>query len=144
MYLGLEIEQLWWDSDLSEVQVRVSNGCFAGVTTFYVVRDALAKLADELDGFPRTLDDQRDCTLATLDSDSGRGGARLRLRVLDHAGHCELAVELRASRPGLRQFSDQCVSLSLRVDPGSIDALVASLRAIRPETCETFRIPVSG
>lgn len=144
MHLGLEIEQLWWDSDLQEVRVRASNGSFAGEATFYMARDGLARLARELEGFPRTLEDQRECTLAKLDGSPGCGGAHLRLRVLDRAGHCELTVELRGSHPECGRFPDQTVRLSMLVDPGSVDTFVNGLRASRPEAGETFRLPVSS
>ena len=64
---GIEVEVWWSDQDLIEYQFRCSNGRFSGHAGIYLDHDDLAKMAENLRGFPLRADDSREFELGTFD-----------------------------------------------------------------------------
>ena len=124
---GITIRVVHADDDLIEVEVSASNGTFAGVVRAYAAIDELAGWAQALAGFPTRLSDSRDLVIGTFADDQGGGGAALQFAVVDRAGHCTLAVRLRADRDPTAPAS---AAFTMGVEPAAIDTFVAALRAM--------------
>ena len=124
---AISIKVVYADDDLIEVDVSASNGPFAGVVQAYAALVAPARWADALAGFPLGREDSRDIMIGTFADDEAGGGASLRFAVVDGAGHCALAVRLRADRAVAAPAS---AAFTMAVEPAAIDTFVAALRAM--------------
>jgi len=91
----MEVEVWWFEQDLIECQFRCSNGRFSGHAEIYLDRDDLAKMAEDLRGFPLLADDSREFELGTFDPKHADGGIRMHFYCTDSMGHAAVDVKLR-------------------------------------------------
>src|ERR1035441_7228277 len=78
MSIGLQLNYLWHDEDVSEIAVVASNGQFSGAAKTYLSIGGLAEAAEALRGFPRDLSDIRELKFGAFGRESAGGGAHLR------------------------------------------------------------------
>jgi hypothetical protein len=128
---GIDVEIVYFDDDLVELQVRASNGRFAATAELYENLDVLPSLGLLLRGFPVSPADVRERTLGNFNPSCGGGGVRLRLACTDAWGHA--AVYLRVRAEGTRRTfggkdADESAEMTIPVEPAAIDAFVEQLR----------------
>jgi hypothetical protein len=133
---GLELQLVWWDDDLDELDCRASNGNFSGLGRFYAARDAPEALAQVLDGFPRAMQDRREIELGSLDPNNDQGGLRLVLDMARSAGPARISVMLRNGHGE----QNQTVQLLLKVEPAAIDEFVRQLRSMERKEGSSARL----
>jgi hypothetical protein len=124
---GLVVAVVYADDDLIEVEIATSNGVFAGTVRAYDAVDAPTRWADALAGFPTRRSDGRDLVIGTFADDEAGGGVALRFSVVDGAGHCTLAVRLRADGASRASAS---AAFTMAIEPAAVDDFVAALRAM--------------
>jgi len=127
MVPGVDIEVIGIDNDLVELEVRASNGIFAGRAKLYENHEASASAAQLLSGFPIGSTDQREVTLGTLDEKYAGGGAGLAFRCTDGSGHCVVKVRLRDDDFG---GSIHSATFSIPCEAAAVDEFVQQLRAM--------------
>lgn len=126
MNLGLAFEIAWIDDDLWELKVEGGNGRFGGSANLYTDRYTLVQAAEGLRNFPESRSDVRVLQLGATAPENAGGGARLRFRCLDAAGHvaCDVYLRARAQHP---TWADEVVEFSFSVEPAAIDSFVAEV-----------------
>ena len=126
---GIEFEVVWFDEDVTQHQIRCSNGSFCGAAKMYLAHDDLLKAAETLSGFPSSATDSRNVRLGTFEPKIAGGGIDMAFRCVDSAGHAVVLVKLRAD--GCKGAGEpQSVSLFIPVEAGSIDSFVRQARSI--------------
>jgi hypothetical protein len=119
---GLELQLVWWDDDLDELDCRASNGNFSGLGRFYAARDAP--------------EDRREIELGSLDPNNDQGGLRLILDMARSAGPARISVMLRNGHGE----QNQTVQLLLKVEPAAIDEFVRQLRSMERKEGSSARL----
>lgn len=136
---GIELQVVWFDEDLTELQVRATNGRFAGCVLLYCAHEEIRQQADILEGFPVTIEDSRALELGSFDPEFAGGGMRLLFRCRDRAGHVAVDVQLRSDR-----FESGTVlelaNFALDVEPAAIDRFVKQLRSVEPSVGAEARL----
>jgi hypothetical protein len=125
----LEFTAVWEDADLQELVVSVRSKHFSGETSLYVVPGELIGLADRLDGFPQSPDDQRDFLLGQRDL-SSYGEIRGVLYCMDSSGHIGVHLEMRSTPTEPSDRPESC-SVLLQVVPSDIDRFLFELRCLK-------------
>ncbi len=125
----LEFTAVWEDGGLQELVVSVRSDHFSGETSLYVVPGELIGLADRLDGFPQSRDDQREFLLGQRGLAS-YGEIRGVLCCQDSLGHIGVHLEMRSTPTEPIDRPESC-SVVLRVVPSDIDRFVFELRGIK-------------
>lgn len=80
--------------DPVELDIRVSNGWFAGRTAVYLGVGKFNDLARHLAGFPSSVYDRRTAGWSTLHPSSGLGGAKLESLCVDNLEYAGVWIEL--------------------------------------------------
>ena len=120
---------VWEDADLQEVIVSVRSKHFSGEANLYVLPSELIGLADQLTGFPRSRDDQREFVLGQRDL-SSYGEIRGRLYCRDSSGHIGVHLEMQCAPAEPSDRPESCAVL-LQVVPSDIDRFVVELRGLK-------------
>ena len=129
---GVYLSSVWEDDDLFQVEIRASNGRFAGKARCYTTREQITELARCVDGFPKSTSDAFDFSTHSGDNFSyfgfnfrcvdGRGGVVVRVKVAD--------IVRFTNSPGI----DDIVEFDLGVEPASIDNFANELVALAKAT----------
>jgi hypothetical protein len=125
---GIEIEIVYFDDDLVDLQVRASNGRFTATAELYEALDVFPSLAGTLAGFPTSPADVRERILGNVDPACGEGGVRLRFACTDSLGHAAVHLTVRARGCGALE-GGEVADFKIPVDPASIDKFVEQLRS---------------
>ena len=129
---GLDLKVVWYDEDLLEVQLTVSNGQFAGEASFYTTPEQLQGSANHLDGFPSNASDSREFELGSLDFEpNSMGGAKFKFTCIDSCGHLALTVSIAGS-PRRSQATTDSALITIQTEPAEIDSFVSGLRNLGP------------
>jgi hypothetical protein len=139
-YLGLDVSVVWKDPDLIEVRVLASNGWFSAVSQFYEEHEALSDFAKIIDGFPSSVEDQREFVLGSMDPDHFGGGTKLTFRCRDRVGHVVLGISLRNHGSGEFEGS---ADFEFPVEPAAIAGFAARMGAGEPTIGFMARLPLS-
>jgi hypothetical protein len=114
------------DDDHLELSIGAANDRFAGEADVYVPPGLPAEWAARLMGFPAGPDDARDFVAGTFRDDEAGGGASLRFRAADRAGHAVVAVLLR-SGAGVAAEARESAIFTVAVEAASVDRFVRGL-----------------
>jgi hypothetical protein len=124
---GIEFTVIWADQDVSELQVKCSNGYFSGTVDIYIGHDALTTMADTLSGFPSHPTDSRNFELGTFDPKYADGGLRLHLFCRDSVGHGAADIKLRGG--GCMAMGEVAsVALRIPIEAAAVDRFLLQLR----------------
>ena len=127
----LKITVLWFDEDLLELEVQVSNDLFKGRTNFYTSHDGCRELASTLRGFPS---DSGDMRIHQFGGDDlpGYGSAFIRVSSQDALGHVLVQVEVTWKSAFA---NDVCQSAGVRLHCclGDLDAWADQLQNLSLE-----------
>ena len=129
MDTGLRFAVLWSDADVVKVRASAWNGRFGGSAEVYVGIGGLAEAAQNLDGFPRSLSDERQIQFGGFGPAIAGGAATMHFYCKDSAGH--VLVEVRMESDG--EIPAQTVFLVAAVEPADIDSFVADLRRLEQD-----------
>ncbi len=91
---GVELTCNWNDSDVLEMQVRATNGVFAGLARPYIAQKDLSTAAQILEGYPRNFQDCREVTFGDGRERFAGGFISLKFFCRDAAGHCAVEVQI--------------------------------------------------
>lgn len=120
---------MYEDPDLFEVLIRASNGVFGGEISAYTERDALARFAETISGFPRTPADRRSFSFGSFGPTYAGGAAALELLCTDSAGHAVVAVRLESDHePGPAERAE----LRIPVEAAAVERFALELRSLEP------------
>lgn len=124
----LEIISIWEDEDLFEVKVIASNGSFSGISDCYTNREEIAKLSEDIDGFPKSID-QEVCFTTGEREDLSYFSLFFKCR--DGAGHVVLRVKVAhiVSYTNTAQVKD-ISEFDIQLEASAIDAFARSLNAL--------------
>jgi hypothetical protein len=129
VFLGIEVELIWYDHDVVEYRFTSSNGSFCGQTKAYLSHGEISALAENLKGFPSKAGDSRSFELGTFDPKCAGGGLRLHFSCLDSVGHSAVDLELRSVSRDIKARVEQ-VALRIPVEAGSVDSFIAGIAAM--------------
>lgn len=124
----LTIKVVWQDEDMLELDVHCCNQDFSGRTKIYTTYDCLAKLAEDLTGFPRT-----PSQMVTFASSTGGtpGLFDARFYCFDPSGHTVLRAKIESEIPTSNQpHARQRVELDVQFEAIQLDTFVAELSAL--------------
>src|ERR1700722_5870047 len=123
---GLTIDAVDNDGDYLGIEIRASNGRFAGYAWIYARNDELSEFAAHIAGFPATFQDRRSYDFGSLDQATAGGYCSLKLRCLDRTGHVVVDVFL----DGKLKEAPESARFSFKTEPSTIDQFVLSLRRV--------------
>lgn len=132
----LTLTVVWEDSDLLEVEVRASNGHFAGATRVYTTDYELRALSAALLGFPRTNTDRY-----RFDARSADSRAALDFHCMNGAGHVAIRVELVGEGPPVGTLIQDSTVFEIvdgRLDMPAFTAGLAQMASTRAGSAELF------
>jgi hypothetical protein len=139
--LELTFEIVYLSEDLLQVEIKASNGRFAGTTTFYTdtAGKELAQFAEKLRGFPKAIGQtiRQEFGYAQNDLDELKATriglktsafyARLDFISVDKKGHTAVDVILLEDNWTEREEARGKASFELDFDPASLDQFVQEL-----------------
>jgi hypothetical protein len=137
---GLLIELVWRDQDLTEAMISCANGSFCGTARVYMNPDELPKMAELLDGFPRTAQDDREFQLGPTDLVFAGGAVGLHFHCTDSSGHAAVELKIRADDhvsggAGTAEFA-------ISIEAAAVDEFVSQLRELKPGTSGHAYLPM--
>lgn len=133
MDLGIQVQAIWNDVDVTEIFLSAWNGAFLGIARIYVAVGDLEKAAQVLRGFPSSLSDAREIVFGQFDlnRDTLASGVSMRFHCVNGAGHVRLELRLQSdNRTGHGVLPDQAlqtVTLAMGVEPAAIETFVQEL-----------------
>ncbi|HWA94200.1 MAG TPA: hypothetical protein VG844_06330 [Terracidiphilus sp.] len=92
--IGVELTCDWNESSLLEMQVKATNGVFAGLACPYISPKDLSAAAQILEGYPRNFQDCREITFGDSRERFAGGFISLKFSCRDAAGHCAVEVQI--------------------------------------------------
>ncbi len=131
MVNGITLEVVWSDEHLIQFRAVCANRSFSGAVYFYAEHNDVFRFADLIDGFPQNPGDLRTAEFGTFNSDRAGGGLRAEFRVSTPGNRSEVDVYLRADHCK-EMGKPESLSLSIPIDPASVDRFVAELRQLSP------------
>ena len=129
VFLGIEVELIWYDQDVVEYRFTSSNGKFCGQAEAYLSHGEIFTLAENLKGFPLKAGDSRSFELGTFDPKCAGGGLRLRFSCIDSVGHSAVDLDLRRDSRDIKGYVES-VAMRIPVEAGAVDSFVAGIAAI--------------
>lgn len=123
---GLTIEAVDNDTDYLGIEIRASNGRFAGYAQIYAGNNELSEFAAHIAGFPEGFEDHRSYEFGSPNPAVAGGYCMVKLRCLDRAGHVAVDVVI----DGKLKVAPESARFSFRAEPSAIDQLVRGLRAV--------------
>ena len=128
------------DPDYLFVELRATNGNFAGATDLYLGNEQITEFAACIDGFPNTPDDTRAYHFGVRGPAVAGGYASLTFRCADRSGRVEIEVEIDGS-PWFDRIEH--VILTLRVESAGVDEFVRQLRKMHEDKSGEAGLPLS-
>lgn len=126
LHSGLQLKVIWFDSDMSELELSASNGQFAGRTSFYARLDEPQRFAQCIAGFPSSESDWREYEFGDAKL-SGDDGAKVRFSCKDSKGHLIVQVSICSSPHNKKKDLVQSAVIQIDAVPASIDSFVKNL-----------------
>ena len=126
---GIEFEVVWSDQDVSQLEVRCSNGRFSGSASIYINHDDMSKMAEVLNGFPSRAADTRNFELGTFNPNHADGGIRMHFYCRDSVGHAAVDIQLRGDAC-IALGEPESVALRIPVEAAAIDSFLAQVAAM--------------
>jgi hypothetical protein len=125
----LQLDVVYVDEDLFELEVSACNGGFAGHAHVFAERNEPEKIAAALEGFPRHIRDERALEIGTFGPKFAGGEVHMKLYCADAAGHA--VVELRLASDSTSAQRTQSVVIFLPVEAAALDDFIEELRRIQ-------------
>jgi hypothetical protein len=122
----LTVEAVDNDGDYLGIEIRASNGRFAGYAWIYAGNDELSAFAAHIAGFPASFEDRRSYEFGSSDQNTAGGYCSLALRCLDRTGHVLVDVFL----DGKLKDAPESARFSFKTEPSTIDQFVLDLRRV--------------
>jgi hypothetical protein len=143
----LSFEAVYRDQDLLEIEVKASNGRYAGVTKFYLGIDGeeLRELIEKLQGFPRDVKQviERKLGYETEEPCDRQGyasrhksnpfyspSASLKFQCIDNSGHTAVEIILAEENWSERESAGGKASFELLFEPAALDTFCAELSEV--------------
>jgi hypothetical protein len=130
----LAVEVVWFDNDMLELSLSACSAKFSGETSFYAALDEPAKFAEQIERFPRAMDDTMDDTREyELGGDGlhGYGGAKVHPSCKDSSGHLLVQMTVYEASDDQSRGATQSATVELGSVPAAIDSFVDELRRMR-------------
>ncbi|MDE3199708.1 MAG: hypothetical protein KGN79_02210 [Acidobacteriota bacterium] len=132
--IGVELTCNWNESTLLELQVKATNGVFAGLARPLIAQLDLQAAARCLEGYPRNFQDCREVTFGDSRERFAGGFISLRFSCRDAAGHCAVEVQIvskneTVAEPRWNRLPQSVIFVSA-VDASAIADFAGQLRAM--------------
>src|SRR6185503_18166396 len=128
------------DADYLGIEVAAASGRFAGTTLIYAGLDELSIVASRIEGFPATVDDEREYQFGSTESGLAGGFACLRFHCVDGSGHAALEVMIEDDHH-LHDIAS--ARFAFQIAAVDLDRFVARLRHIEQERSGEAILPAS-
>ena len=123
----LTIKVVKQDADYLGVDIRAANDRFAGSAWIYAGLDDLTDFAEQIAGFPRTVEDERTYEFGSREAGVAGGFCSLRFHCTDGSGHARVDTVIEDDA-GFYGFGS--ASFTFQVFAHEIDRFASSLRKI--------------
>ncbi len=123
---GRTIEALDTDADYLHIQIRASNGRFAGYAEIYAGNDELSEFAARIEGFPANLEERRSYQFGSPDEKTAGGYCTLTLACFDRTGHVLVDVFVNSKL----RVAPESARFSFKTEAASIDQFVLQLHRV--------------
>jgi hypothetical protein len=122
-----KLELTYARSDTTKIVVKANNANFAGETELYAHPSKFALLAEELNGFPNSI--EHEVVFEVSNKESGYGHCCLKFYCFDKIGHTALHVSLstEASNHGNKK-GYSCADFKIHFEASELDVFVSSLQ----------------
>jgi hypothetical protein len=124
----LEFEVIYSDEDLIELQVKGSNGGYAGQAAMYIGFDEIPNMVKALNKFGSNPEDEYIVELGTFDKYAAGGGALLKFKS-SRTGIIIISVKLENDEKRSTGYSGR-VEFDIYVEPNAIDIFTPILENI--------------
>lgn len=130
MGAGLSVLVVDPDDDYLGIDVRASNGRFAGTARIVAGLTQLGEFAALVAGFPTGPDDRRSFEFGTRDPRYAGGFVSITLRCVDRAGHAEVEVVVEVDE---QHHAKASARPSFPVEAADIDRFAIALGVVERE-----------
>ncbi|MDT8992652.1 hypothetical protein RQP54_17405 [Curvibacter sp. APW13] len=124
----LEIQLVWFDSDMIELRLSAASENFAGSSNFYAGFNELPDLATLLEGFPASPNDLRTVAFGGNNL-PGYGGAKITFRCKDSSGHLSAEVSVFMTPGGWKDAAESAI-IQIDTVPAEVDHFILQLRGV--------------
>ena len=122
---SIDICSVWEDIDLFEINIKANGGSFSGSTNCYSTRENLSKLSEDLEGFPKSLNDEYVFSTGPHDSSY----FTLKFECINSVGHIAIKIKIHEKQYHLNtRYIYNEVSFESEVEPSSIDNFLKELK----------------
>ena len=126
MEKGLTLSVVEPDEDYLGIEVFVSRGRYAGSSRIFAGLDELGLIADKLEGFPNSPDDERTFELGVEGNVYAGGHMAVSAHTVDSLGHSVVDIEIVDDDD---RYSAGSACFTVSVEAAGIDRFVQGLRA---------------
>jgi hypothetical protein len=124
----LNLAVVWEDPDMIELEIRASNGDFAGATRVYTTDRELRSLSAAVLNFPRTNSDHY-----RFDAKGSDSRAVVEFHCQNGAGHVAIRVELTAEIPPVTALTRDTVAFEIVSGSPSLASFAAQVAQLASE-----------
>lgn len=123
----LKIRVIDPDPDYLGIEISASSDRFAGTSRIYAANDELSELCDEIEGFPKTIDDERRHLFGAREIGYAGGFCELKFFCADGSGHTAIRIEIGDDNA---RHSDATARFTVPALPAEIDSWVVALKRL--------------
>lgn len=124
----LEITSNWEDESIIEVRIDAASYGFSGFADCYTSREALTELADQISGFPKSIDQKIETQIGPS---SDLSKCLIKFECVSGLGDAQARVEIIHLKSfSNKQREEYHAEFDLPFEPASLDHFVTSLRKL--------------
>lgn len=138
---GLRIKVVDPDDDYLGIDIQAANPRCAGSARIFAGLHELSTFANQIRGFPASVQDERVYEFGSRDRSIAGGYCKLHLRCVDHAGHPAVEIMVEDDE---RWYPFGHAELSIKVEAAGIDRFVERLFEIEREKSGEATLPAMG
>lgn len=138
---GLRIKIVDPDDDYLGVDIQAANSRCAGSARIYAGLQQLTEFANQIRGFPASVQDERAYEFGSRDRSIAGGYCKLHLRCVDHIGHPVVEIMIEDDE---RLYLSGHAGLTIEVEAAGIDRFVEMLFEIEREKSGEALLPATG
>jgi len=114
----LQLQVIWNDDDMFELQVIATNGRYSGTTEVYDFSESLANFAECLVAFPN----DKKILIHEAGQQDGYGYFRMKFYCIDYSGHVGVEVSIEENVSNQQRPEEKSkLSMEIIVQPSAID-----------------------
>lgn len=138
---GFKIKVVDPDEDYLGIDIQAANPRYAGSARIYAGLHELSEFANQIRGFPASVQDERVYEFGSRDRSIAGGYCKLWFRCADHSGHPVIEIMIEDDE---QQCPSGHAKLSIKVEAAGIDRFVERLFEIEREKSGQAMLPATG